>query len=588
MFMWTIKKPSPADDIKRISKKYNITEYMAQILLNRGEESIENLLNVMPLHNGWDFLNMEKCVKRICEAITRKQKIRVCGDMDVDGITATAITVIGLKDAGADVDYDIPHRVNDGYGLNVRMVDEAIKDGVNLIITVDNGIAQFEAISHAKEVGGIDVIVTDHHEVPYIKDEKDDKIYQYPDTPYIIDQKMPNETYPFRDICGAMIAYKLVQCVHGALRVKIHESISKNLSELAALGTVCDIMPMVNENRTMIKYGLEAMRHTTFPGLKKLMEVCDISPEKLNTYHLGFIIGPCLNATGRLESAKTGVSLLLSEDETELEQLANECKELNEERKAMTEKGEKAALEMIETSGTDKVIVLFVKDVSPAVAGIVAGRIKEQYNHPVIVFGESPTDKSILKGSGRSIKPYNMFEEVSKYKDLLEGFGGHAMAAGMSIKKENLDEFRKRLNDNCSLTDKDFVDYVVVDVRVPLHMISEKLINEISVLEPFGEGNPRPVIAQSKVKIKNASYMGKNNQFLRFTFDAGSGRYVNGVYFGDVEKMKEHYSSKYGAKAWDDMLKGNNRSIEMTFTYEPSVNEWNDTKTIQVIVKKYT
>lgn len=584
--MWTIKRPSSPEDIRRVSETYNITEFMAQILLNRGEENIKDLINLVPLHNGWDFKNMPECIKRICEAVANREKIRVCGDMDVDGITSTVIVVLGLREAGADIDYDIPHRVKDGYGMNERMVDEASADGVSLIITVDNGIAQDKAIEHAMSKG-IDVIVTDHHEVPFEEDGDGNRIYHLPPTPYVIDQKQPGETYPFRDVCGAMIAYKLIQCVHDTLRIKQRPG-ARNLSELAALGTVCDIMPLADENRTMVRYGLEAMKNTTFPGLKKLMELTDIKAEKLSTYHFGFIIGPCLNATGRLESAKLGVKLLLSEDDREIEELASECRELNEERKKMTEDGEKASVEIIERDGLDKVIVLYVPGCSPAVAGIVAGRIKETYRHPVIVFGESPTDKDMLKGSGRSIKGYDMFGEISRHKDLLESFGGHEMAAGMSVRKDKLDGFKKALNDDCSLTDKDFEDNVVIDVRVPLHMITEKLVNELSILEPFGEGNPKPVIAQSRVKVKKAAYMGKNNQYMRFTFDAGSGRYVNGVYFGDAEKLEGYYTDKYGEKAWKDMLAGRENAIEMTFTYEPSVNEWQDTKTIQAVVRKYT
>ena len=584
--MWTIKRPAPAEDIKRVSATYNITEYMAQILLNKGEENIKDLISLTPLHNGWDLLNMPKCAKRICDAITKKEKIRVCGDMDVDGITSTVIVLLGLREAGADIDYDIPHRVNDGYGMNVRMVKEALKDGISLIITVDNGIAQTEAIEYANK-NGIEVVVTDHHEVPFNEDENGNKVYKLPPTPYIIDQKQPGETYPFRDICGAMIVYKLVTCIYDIMRVKQGPGV-RNLVELVALGTVCDIMPLIGENRTIVKYGLEAMKSTTFPGLKKLMELSDISADKLSTYHFGFILGPCLNATGRLDSAKLGVELLLAEDGEEITKIAEECKELNEERKKMTENGEKASLEIIEKNGLDMVIVLYVPGCSPSVAGIVAGRIKEQFNHPTIVFGESPTDKNMLKGSGRSIKAYNMFGEITKHKDLLESFGGHEMAAGLSIRKDKFDEFKKALNDDCSLTDKDFEINVVVDVRVPLHMITEKLVNEIAILEPFGEGNPKPVIAQSKVRIKKASYMGSNNQYLRFTFDAGSNRYVNGVYFGDSGKLKEFYTDKYGENAWEDMLAGKKNPIEMTFTYEPSVNEWNGNKTIQAVVKRYT
>lgn len=582
--MWKIKKPSSPEKIREVVERYNITEAMAQILIHKGENYVDDFLRDKPLYDAWKLKNMDICVKRICDAITRKEKIRVCGDMDVDGITSTAIMVLAITDADGIADYDIPNRVGDGYGMNIRMVDEAIKDGINLIITVDNGIAQHSAITYARD-NGIDVVVIDHHEVQYVTDAEGKQVYVLPDTPYIIDQKQPDETYPFRDICGAMLAYKVAQCIFTTLRIK--RPCGKNLEELCALATVCDIMPLVEENRTIVKQGMKMMKNTSFLGLQKLIEETEINTDNLSTYHFGFIIGPCLNATGRLTTAKLGVELLLSEDEARVSKIAKECKELNEERKKLTTDGEKEALAIIEEQGLSKVIVLHLNKCSPSVAGIVAGRIKETFNRPVIILCNSPDDEAVVKGSGRSIPQYNMFEELTKHKDLLENFGGHEMAAGMSLKKDMVKVLAAILNKDCMLSNADFERNVTVDVRLPLHLITEKFIKELPVLEPYGEGNSKPVIAESNIPARKGFVMGKNRNMLRLKLEGSGRRIYTGVYFGDATKMKEYYVKKYGDKAWEDMMNGYDNPIKMTLSYEPQINEWNNEREIQIIIKDY-
>ena len=581
---WTILQKGTPQLRKMIAEKYNISEYTAQILLNKDIDDLDRYMNDLPLHSPWGMKDMDKAVKIVADSITRKHKIRICGDMDVDGITATTICMLGIASLGGIVDYDIPHRVKDGYGMNERMVTQAHEDGIQTIITVDNGIAANAAVSLAKEYG-MNVVVTDHHEVPF-EETEGERHYILPEADAIVDPQRIDDGYAYPGICGAMVAYKLMQAVHETLRVDF-SNIKNKLQELATLGTICDIMELQNENRTMVKSGLSLLKNSEFVGIQKLCEATGIQMEKLSVYHVGFIIGPCLNATGRLDTAKKGVEFLLEENEKEAQEKALLLKELNDERKQITEESQKEAEKMIAANGLDKVIVLYVPQVDPAVAGIVAGRIKEEYHHPVYILGNNPVAEGELKGSGRSIEGYDMFTEASVFKSLTKSFGGHKMAAGITIRKENLDEFRDGLNRNCTLNESDFIDKVKVDVEIPLYELSEQLIEEMEVLEPYGNGNPKPVIAKRNVSIRGANIIGQNKNVLKLRLEAGAGMLMDGLYFGDITSFQEYIVNKYGQENWDKMTHGFDNPVRLTISYEPQINEWNGRRSIQVIIKDY-
>lgn len=579
---WVLLNRGNAEQRKAIAERYNISEYTAQILLNKQIEDIDTYIHPTVLHNPFDMKDMREAVNLLQKAIHHKTKIRVCGDMDVDGITSSTILVQGLTECGALVDYDIPHRINDGYGLNTRMVDECIQDGIGLILTCDNGIAANEAIHYAKEHDRI-VIVTDHHEVPYITNDDDEKIYVLPEADAIINPHQIDCPYPYAGICGAMVAYKLIQAMFETLR--IDASHLDRYKELAALGSVCDIMRLEDENRTMVKQGLALMKNSSYLGLRKLIEVNQITPEKLSVYHMGFIIGPSLNSTGRLDTAKMGVALLLEENEDKALELAQEMRKLNDERKDLTVQATNIALDMVKEQEMDKVIVLHIPECEQSVAGIVAGRVREAFYRPTIILTNDKDGN--LVGSGRSIDPYDMYESINVHKDLLLKFGGHKMAAGMSLKKENLDTFRILLNQDCRLQESDFVEKLAIDVQVPFHLLTEHFIDELALFEPYGNGNPKPILAERNISPKKAMILGKNGNALKIQVVTASGRVMDLMYFGDISAITDYYIAKYSKKDWENLMAGFDNNIRMVVTYEPQVNEWNGNKSIQAVIKEY-
>ena len=581
MAIWTLKTKGSAEYRQEIVERYNISEAFAQILINKGIEQEYNEIRKNYPEPDASLLNdMDKGIDLLIDKIKNKKRIIVCGDMDVDGITATTICVTSLREVGADVIYDIPHRIQDGYGLNVRMVNEAIKNGCDTILTVDNGIAATDAITYAKD-NGMTVIITDHHELPYTE-ENGEKIYTMPSADAIIDPKRPDGKYPFHEICGAVVAYKMMRILLDKMGKKKDEIVDR-LTQIAAIATVCDVMDLVKENRTLVKNGLELLKTTQIQGLKALMEVSGIESEKLSIYHLGYVIGPMLNASGRLDTAKKGVELLLEQNYQKALMVAEELKELNDERKEMTECGVNLAKERLDEK--DKVFVIYLPEVHESVVGIIAGRIKEAYHHPTIVLTDA--ENGGIKGSGRSIEQYNMFEELTKCKYLLAKFGGHPMAAGLSLEKENINILREELNKNTTLTEEDIEEKIMIDLNLPLHCVTEELIEEISTLEPYGKGNPKPVLAERKVKVRRADIIGKNRNTLKLKLITKNNQNIDALYFGDVQEFLNHYRKKFSEKDVDNMLNGFENNVELLFDFVPNVNEFRGNRTLQVIINHY-
>ena len=575
-------------DFDAIAQKYNIDKVIARIIRNRdiiSDEDINLLLygRMCDLHDPHLMKDLDKAVCLIKDAIDAKVKIRVMGDFDVDGVCATFILKRGLSALGADVDNDIPDRVKEGYGINDNMVNKAHDDGVGLIITCDNGIAAAGQVALANSLG-IKVIVTDHHEVPYeiINDKKE---YILPPACAVVDPKREDCGYPFKSICGAVVAYKLMLSILD----ETQKAVLDEMLPFAALATVCDIMELKDENRIIVKYGLKAMPETTNAGLKALLTVCELTGKELGTYHAGFILGPCINSTGRLENAKRALDLFDSSDYDDAVVIARELRELNISRKSMTEEGAKKALEIIENSGikNDRVIVVFAEDVHESLAGIIAGRIRERYNRPsfVITRGEEG-----VKGSGRSIESYDMYAALNEVKDLFTRFGGHKMAAGISLESvEKIDEMRRRLNENCTLTEDDLTEKVHIDVPMPLSYISEELINSFNVLEPFGTGNPKPVFATTNISLISYDKLGKNRVIGKFRIQDETGKKYEMVYFGDLNDLESFLIDKTDENVFERLKKGSVSpgEVMIDIVYYPDINEYRGNRNIQIIMEQY-
>ena len=582
-------------DFQKIAQEFDISPVLARLIRNRdvcGEEEVRKYLHggMEDLYDPWLLKDMDKAVSVIKEAIAGKKKIRVIGDYDIDGVCAACILVKSFQSLGADVDTAIPHRVKDGYGLNDHLIEQAAKEGVKLIVTCDNGIAAADQIELAHRLG-MQVVVTDHHEVPFTENaDSGEKEYHLPDAEALVDPKQPGETYPFPGICGAVVAYKLAWAL-GTDKVLLDA-----LLEPAAFATVGDVMELRDENRIIVKEGLKRMRDTSHPGLRALIEVNKLDRRKLEAYHIGFVLGPCINASGRLESAALSLKLWLEEDYRKAVPIAAELKNLNDSRKAMTEMGVEMAVELLERESVneqaveslssdkkDKVLLLYLPDCHESLAGIIAGRIRERYCKPTIVLTDG---EESVKGSGRSIEGYDMFAELSACKELFDKFGGHKMAAGLSIAKKHIGELKKRLNDNCVLTEEDFTPKVHIDVALPLSYVSEEFIEELDLLEPFGAGNPKPVFAQKDVVLRSGRIFGKNRNVAKFHAADAEGAGHTLVYFGEVKELENFLSQKYGAEA-GKLFSGGAVSLPLTFTYYPRLNEFGGRREIEFVITNY-
>lgn len=577
-------------DLDHISNKGKISKLLVRILANRGIKdlrSIDSFINptLDKLHNPRLMKDMEEGVKLVKDSIQKGEKIRIVGDYDQDGNSAILTLLKGIRRCKGRVDYVIPHRIRDGYGLNERIVREAKEDGVNLLITCDNGISALEPVKLAKNLG-MKVIITDHHDVGFVEDEDGRKNYLLPEADAIINPKRQDCKYPFKNLSGAGVAFKFVQALYEEFNIDMDESYE--LLEFVAMGTVCDVVELIDENRIIVTEGLKRINNTQNIGLKALIRATGLEGKDINTYSLGFILGPCVNASGRLDSAEMAVELFLTEDENLASLYAEELYKLNEERKRMTEKGFEKAVDQIEQKGYDKekVIVIYEPSIHESIAGIIAGRIKDRYYRPTILLTQSK-DENKIKGSGRSIEEYNMFDEISKAKDLLTSFGGHPMAAGLSLNKSNLEDFRNRLNGQTTLTEKDLIPKIYIDIHLPLDYVSFNLVEELKLLEPFGKGNPKPLFGAKGIPVKRAFILGKNGNVLKLLLLTKSGRIIDGLYFGDIEEFENRLSKKYGMAELDRMYKGIDSAIKLDIVYTPSVNEYMGNKNLQVIIHNY-
>nr|WP_294494195.1 single-stranded-DNA-specific exonuclease RecJ [uncultured Mediterraneibacter sp.] len=558
-------------DFNHIGEKYHISPILARLIRNRdiiGDEAIDFYLNgtIADLYDGMLMRDMDRAVEILAEKIRDEKRIRVIGDYDVDGVNATYILQKGLSELGADVDTDIPDRIKDGYGLNVDLVERAIDDGVDTIITCDNGIAASAEIAYGKD-NGLTVIVTDHHQIPYVE-KNGEKEYILPRADAVIDPHRPDCEYPFKGLCGSAVAYKLVEALYNVMQ-RDPEDVDC-LMENVAIATVCDVMELTGENRIFVKQGIEMLRRTQNQGLKALIECTGIDEDRLNTYHIGFVIGPCINAGGRLDTAKRVLRLLNAGTEEEAAALAKDLKQLNDTRKDMTENGVKEAIRLIETTSLkdDRVLVVYLPDCHESIAGIVAGRIREKYCRPAFILTRSGNE---VKGSGRSIDAYNMYEQMTGCGGLFIKFGGHKAAAGCSLREEDIDRFRKQINESCDLTEEDLQEKVSIDMQLPFFCITEEFIEELSILEPFGNGNRKPLFAEKNLRVTGARIVGKNRNVLRCRLTDERGVQMEAVYFGDVEAC----------------LSAMEENETMSFTYYPSVNEYMGRRTIQLTIENY-
>ena len=562
-------------DFNGIAEKYQISPIIARLMRNRdviGDEAIDFYLNgtVEDLYDGLLMKDMDRAVDILKEKIEEGKKIRVIGDYDIDGVNATYILQQGLAGLGADVDTDIPDRIKDGYGLNQMLIDRALEDDVDTIITCDNGIAAMSEIAYGKE-NGMTIVVTDHHEVPYLE-ENGEKKYLLPPADAVVDPHRADCEYPFKGLCGAAVAYKLVEVLYrvsGKSEQEV-EHLQESLMENVAIATIGDVMDLVGENRVFVKKGLELLKTTKNEGLHALMQCTGVDTANLNTYHIGFVIGPCINAGGRLDTAKRALELLNASNRREAVTLAADLKELNDSRKEMTEEGVEEAVRQIESSSwkDDQVLVVYLPECHESIAGIIAGRIKERYYRPTFVLTRGETG---VKGSGRSIEAYDMFAEMSRCRELFTKFGGHKLAAGLSLEEEKVEVFRKRINELADLTEEDLQMKVSIDMRLPFPYINEELIHELKILEPFGKGNGKPLFAESKLRVIQPRIFGKNRNVLKCRLEDQQGNQMEAVYFGEVE----------------DCLRQMEKKQIMSFTYYPSINEYMGRRTIQLTIVNY-
>lgn len=571
-------------DLKAMSEKYKISQLLCKLMVNR-DIIDENIINSY-INPVYKYLHSPKTMKDVVIAvdiikrkIQENKKIRIIGDYDVDGIISVFILYTALKKCGANVDYEIPDRIKDGYGINENIVKVAYDEGVDTIITCDNGISAIDQIQYAKDLG-LTVIVTDHHDVPFIE-EDGVRTFLSSQADAIINPKQIECEYKFKSICGAGVAFKLMEALYEEIGMDKEECYK--LIEFVAIATVCDVVDLIDENRIFVKNGLEMLNNSKNIGINALKKACGLEDKEITAYHLGFVIGPCLNASGRLDSAKKGLELLLMEDDEEAKNLAQEIVDLNDARKNMTKEGVDRAINIIDSTdiNNDKILVVYIPDIHESLAGIVAGRVKEKYNKPTIILTKSEEG---VKGSARSIEEYNMFEGLLACKELLDKFGGHPMAAGLSLQEDKVDELRIALNNKCELTDEDLTRKIMIDSSLPLEYLNLHFIEELNVLEPFGKGNAKPVFGVRDAKITKAMLLGKDKNVLKLKLLTNNNITIDAMIFNDLENFESKIIEKYGNEELDNLYNKSNNNIPMDFTFYPSINEWNGNKSIQIVV----
>lgn len=586
MEKWFIK--NKAADYKKIARDFRISEFLSKLLVNRDiidYKLIDSFIfpNLDRLHNPNLMKDLLKGADIIKDKINNKRKIRIVGDYDVDGVISIYLLYTGIKKCGGNVDYVIPNRIDDGYGINNEIVLDAKKDGVDTIITCDNGIAAIEQIKLAKELG-LTIIVTDHHDLPFVIDENGEKKYLSIDADAVINPKQKDCNYPFKGLCGAAVVFKLIQKLYSIFGLPLESTYF--LLEYTAIATVCDVVDLVDENRIIVKKGLELINKTKNIGLKALIKEAGIEDKEIGVYHLGFIIGPTINASGRLDSALKALELLLSKEPDNASLLAKELRELNEERKQMTKDGVEKIINTIESSRIkeDKILVIYEPKVHESIAGIIAGRIKEKYNKPTIVLTQG---KDGVKGSGRSIERYNIFEGLLECKELLLKFGGHPMAAGLSLEERNIDKLRKKLNQKTSLTDDDLIARIYIDMQLPLEYISFKLVDELKLLEPFGKGNTKPIFGEKNLRISRGFVLGANRNVLKLILENENKKMIEGIFFGDIITFEKEIDKTYGRNELEKIYRGIENNIKIDILYYPSVNEYNGNTSLQIVIQSY-
>lgn len=641
-------------DFQGIARRFGIDQVTARIIRNRDvvtEEEIDRYLNggLRALNSPYDLLGCPEAAELLREKIQQGKKIRIIGDYDIDGVNATYILYRGLKTCGADVDYEIPDRMKDGYGLNVALLQLALEEGVDTVITCDNGISAIEEIAYAK-AQGMTVIVTDHHEPLFVAEEEEEangeaeeharcvpvpeegRIYRLPRADILVNPKQPGCPYPYKKLCGAAVAWKVITVLYELCGLPA--GAAEEFLAFAGFATVGDVMDLDGENRIIVKEGLKRLRKTDNPGMRALIQANNLDFDSLSSYHIGFVLGPCINASGRLDTAKRSLRLLLAEDPKEAVELAGQLKELNDERKLLTQQAVDEACAMIEANqgsgsgcrrsggettrglGTggerpgeagadengdvkavsrqepggggpspgDRVLVVYLRDCHESIAGIVAGRLRERYGKPAFVVTDGETS---AKGSGRSIEAYSMFEEMVKCQDVFLKFGGHPMAAGFSLEKERIGEMRRRLNENCTLTREDMAERVMIDVPMPIDYLTEPLIRELSLLEPFGKGNEKPLFAERRLKLLSARIIGKNKNVVKLQVMNQAGCVMEALYFSDPQVFQDYLTEKYGDQEVKKLFWGKVNNIELDVTYYPSVNEYMGRKTLQIVIKNF-
>ena len=570
-------------DFNELARKFSIDPVVARILRNRGlqtDEEYENYLygTLDSVHEPESMLDIELGADIIIDAISAGRSIRIVGDYDVDGVMSTYILYDAFKNLGADVSYDIPHRVRDGYGINERIVDDAYADGVELIVTCDNGISAVDAVNKAVEYG-MNVVITDHHEIPPVLPEAD----------AIIDPHQPGDGYPFKEICGAVVAYKLVQVIYRQMDIELDRN--KYLEALAA-ATVCDVMPLKDENRIFVREGFRKLENTDNLGFRELLKACSLEGKTIVGYNMGFMIGPCINAMGKLGDAKDALELFITEDPDFAEKRAKLLWETNQSRKGETDEGEEKAIAEISKEADedgrpkDSVLVVYVKGLREGLAGIVAGRIKEKYYRPTIVFTDTDGDETLLKGSGRSIEAYNMYEKINEHRDMCVKFGGHPMAAGLSIKREDLDNFREQLNADSGLSEQDMIPKLMIDVPMPLSYATLKLAEQLESLEPFGKGNEDPLFAEKNLEILGYNY-GRNSNKILFVKVRSANK---GIYTMKTFRPKdflENINKWFTPEECAKIEKGIYSGCKLDIAYTLSINDFRGSRNLEFFIKEY-
>ena len=573
-------------DFAGIAKRFGISPVTARLIRNRevmGDEAIARYLKggIGELYDPHLLLDSDRLTDILVQKISEQKKIRVIGDYDIDGVMSTYILYKGITRCGGSVDFQIPDRMKDGYGINDHLIEQADEAGIVTIITCDNGIAAIGEIAHAKSLG-MTVLVTDHHEIPYTE-ERGERHYKRSEADAIVNPKQMECTYPYKNLCGAAVAWKVIQILYEKCDIAVEESY--DFLENVAFATVGDVMDLTDENRILVREGLKRIHTTMNPGMRALILQNKLEPEQISSYHFGFVLGPCINASGRLETAKIALNLFLQEDVKKASEIAAELVDLNAQRKDMTAEGVELAMQQVEEGNTgEKVLVVYLPDVHESLAGIIAGRIREACHKPTFVLTKSEDG---VKGSGRSIEAYSMYEELCKCQELFTKFGGHPMAAGLSLPEANVEIFREKINACCGLTEEDFIPKIKIDIPMPVDYPDIPLVNELLLLEPFGKANVKPQFADKNLGIDRAVVVGKNQNVLKLTLKTERGKSISAVYFGDVEEFREYYGRKYGENEVQQAFLGRTNGIRMSVVYYPEINRYQGNESIQIVIKNY-